>query len=162
MKDNRTIPEIKNAIDIINTIPNMSPLTKQRVADYTKREMLNDIKLDTNINIATQLNETHINKIYARKAEPTYFYIPLSFYARSEDIIEFKCHKYHFDKHMSVINIDSISTLHNQEFDDVFEEISIDDIPNRLSKCKFINNIAVVNDIKEKLNKIEYGKTTQI
>lgn len=145
---------IQKAVDILYTIPDMSDLTKQKVCDYMTREMSSDIARQEVNETAEHLNETHLYKIYARKSDPTCFYIPLKFYCSGEKRMDVRCHKYYFyNNHNMAVNIDSTTTLYDQIFDDVFEEVTFEDVKNRISKFSFINSTAVIEDMKEKIKK---------
>lgn len=149
---------IQKAVDILYTIPDMSDLTKQKVCDYMTREMSSDIARQEVHDAAEHLNETHLYKIYAKKLDPTCFYIPLFFYCSGEKRMIFRCHKYYFqNNHYMAVNIDSTKTLYDQIFDDVFEEVTFEDVKNRISKFSFINSTAVIEDMKEKIKNKTYS-----
>ena len=68
--------------------------------------------------------------------------------------MDVRCHKYYFyNNHNMAVNIDSTTTLYDQIFDDVYEEVTTEDIKNRISKFSFINSTAVIEDMKEKIKK---------
>ena len=154
MKTNCTDHRINKAIEILYTIPDMSDLTRQKVCDYMTKEMSRDIQREYNKEEVSRLNETCLYKIYAKKDSPTYFCIPLSFYGSGENRIDFKCHKYYFDSDYYNISRHSLTTMCYDKFDDIYEEITLDEFVNRIKNFKFINIETLIEDIKENLKEI--------
>lgn len=151
MNTNCDIPEINKAIEILYSIPDMSELTKQKVCDFMTREMLNDVKRKAHKEEVDFLNETHTYKLYMKNS--TTLCIPLSFYSRTDNLIDFKCHKYQVEKTAYMVSYDTTSVVFSDEFDIVYKEVTLDDVENILKRYKFINAVSIIEDIKEKLNK---------
>lgn len=151
MNNNCDIPEINKVIEILYSIPDMSDSTKQKICDFITREMINDIKRKAHKEEVDFLNETHTYKLYIKNS--TTLCIPLSFHARTDNLIDYKCHKYQVEKNAYMASYYTTSVVYSDEFDTVYKEVTLDDAENMLKRFKFINATSIIEDIKEKLNK---------